>query len=302
MATLYDLEQRVIALETLTAAMRTDITNLENTDVTHGVDITNAKSRLSNLETCCDGTDVAITNIQGTITSIQSTIASVQNTIADLPSDLDALTEVVDGIDDELTTVQNSVSGLQSSVGGIQSTVANVQSAQNTANGKISELETREDALTRQYAAQQIEINALKAQDVTTTAKVTQNTNAIANNTSAIDALESKHTDSGWRNLSLMSGWTKTPYATEDPQYRKIGNTVYLKGLVNATAAAGTTIATLPSGFSTPGRFFTRLAQSVGQTGVVNIQINQNGAIMDYTKGAQAREFLSLYGIVFTID
>ena len=107
--------------------------------------------------------------------------------------------------------------------------------------------------------------------------------------------------DTGWINMSLNTGWTMGDYAAEFPQYRKIGNIVYLRGLVNATTAAGTIITTLPAGFR-PSGYFGRYVCALNQTENAVVQINANGLINDHQKGTKGRTFLSLYGISFIAD
>lgn len=116
-----------------------------------------------------------------------------------------------------------------------------------------------------------------------------------------ITALQGAQQDSGWINLTLNTGWTMNDYAAEVPQYRKIGKTVYLRGLVNATAAASSIIATLPAGYR-PSGYFNRFACALNQGEFVMIQINANGQINDYGKGTSGRAFLSLNGISFPAD
>ena len=115
------------------------------------------------------------------------------------------------------------------------------------------------------------------------------------------DWLKEGGNDTGWINMTLNSGWTMNDYTSEVPQYRKIGDIVYLRGLVNATTAAGNIIATLPEGYR-PAGYFNRFACALNQTDKVNVQINANGVINDYQKGTNGRAFLSLSGISFIAD
>lgn len=115
------------------------------------------------------------------------------------------------------------------------------------------------------------------------------------------DWLREGGNDTGWINLSLNSGWTMNDYTSEFPQYRKIGNIVYLRGLLNATSAAGNIIATLPQGFR-PAGYFNRFVCSLNQSDNAIVQINANGQINDHQKGAKSRMFLSLNGISFIAD
>lgn len=108
--------------------------------------------------------------------------------------------------------------------------------------------------------------------------------------------------DSGWINLTLNDGWAMNDYTTEQPAYRKVGNLVMMRGLVNATAVAGNHIATLPEGFRPALNSFSRFVCTHNQSEQVNIQVGTNGIISDYTRNAQARTFLCLNGISFFVD
>lgn len=107
--------------------------------------------------------------------------------------------------------------------------------------------------------------------------------------------------DTGWLNLTLNSGWS-SPYMSDVAQYRRIGKVVYLRGLINATAAAGPNIATLPEGYRPSGQF-QRYISCVNQSDNVALQIKQNGVLSDQTKTTSAgREFISLYNVAFLVD
>lgn len=104
--------------------------------------------------------------------------------------------------------------------------------------------------------------------------------------------------DTGWINLTLNSGWSYQ-YESDRPQYRRIGKQVFLRGLIDGTAAAGTIIATLPTGFR-PSMSFNRFTCALNQTEFVNIQVNSSG-INDYTKAGKSRTFICLAGISFLV-
>lgn len=77
-----------------------------------------------------------------------------------------------------------------------------------------------------------------------------------------IDTLNTHVKDSGWKDLTLESTCTEGGYSGT-PQYRKIGNHVYIRGSVLLTLSSTTvTFANLPEGFR-PSRFFykTNMAQ-----------------------------------------
>lgn len=107
--------------------------------------------------------------------------------------------------------------------------------------------------------------------------------------------------DTGWLDLPLKTGWS-VPYDTDTPKYRKIGSIVYLKGLLNATASAATTIAELPVGYRPVGQY-SRFPCTLNQKEFVNVQVGRNGLITDYTKNTStARSLLCLNGITFLAD
>jgi hypothetical protein len=87
-------------------------------------------------------------------------------------------------------------------------------------------------------------------------------------------------TDTGWKNLTLNSTCTTGGYSGT-PQYRKIGNHVYIRGSVSVTASSSTIlIATLPEGFR-PSNFFYKTnmsqanciwRQTIGESGNINCE------------------------------
>jgi hypothetical protein len=58
-----------------------------------------------------------------------------------------------------------------------------------------------------------------------------------------------RQSPSPWVNLSLATGWTAYGGGFLTPGYRKIGDLVYLRGLLNAGVGVTTLMATLPAGF-----------------------------------------------------
>jgi len=57
-----------------------------------------------------------------------------------------------------------------------------------------------------------------------------------------------------WSNLSFASGWGNYGSGYTDGQYKKVGDFVFLRGLVKRTSGSSTIIATLPSGYRPSGR------------------------------------------------
>jgi hypothetical protein len=55
-----------------------------------------------------------------------------------------------------------------------------------------------------------------------------------------------------WTAMPLASGWSNFAAGFQTAQYRKVGDIVYARGVVQAAAGAASTIATLPAGFRPP--------------------------------------------------
>lgn len=157
----------------------------------------------------------------------------------------------------------------------------------------VEQLKIDVDTLETNMSTAQQNISALQSNVYTLQSNMTEAQAAISD-------LEDATVDSGWINLSLNSGWS-CPYNTDVVQYRKIGNVVYLRGLLNATQAAGQVIGTLPEGFR-PSGHFERFTCPRSQSEYVNIEVGYTGQIKDYTKPSNTgREFISLYGISFVV-
>lgn len=91
--------------------------------------------------------------------------------------------------------------------------------------------------------------------------------------------------DSGWMDLPLADGISSYSSA-QSPQYRKINNTVYIRGAVKGIKTDKTIIATLPVGFR-PTKvvsFVQNMSMSGGVANMVRWQVQTDGDIeMQYT-------------------
>lgn len=70
----------------------------------------------------------------------------------------------------------------------------------------------------------------------------------LTNLATAIEGITPEQ-DTGWLNLPLQGNVIPYGEGVNYPQYRKIGNTVYLKGAVKNITGFGTVVAILPEGF-----------------------------------------------------
>jgi hypothetical protein len=100
----------------------------------------------------------------------------------------------------------------------------------------------------------------------------------------------------GWLNLSgnYGSGWTSYGSGYQVPQYRAVGDLIFLRGLVARTAGVGITICTMPSGYRIADDDLQRVETSSGPG---SITIAPSGTINLTTGGAT---WVSLSGVIFS--
>lgn len=102
----------------------------------------------------------------------------------------------------------------------------------------------------------------------------------VSANTLAISTINNKLTDSGWINLTLLNGVAVASTGSE-PQYRKIGNRVYLRGSFKNITADGVVIGNIPSGFRyTTGDSQRLFILPMSGTTVAKMYVNSSGSIM----------------------
>lgn len=91
-----------------------------------------------------------------------------------------------------------------------------------------------------------------------------------------------KHLDTGWIDLSLING-AKAYNESLKPQYRKIGNQVFLRGVVDHIAGPNMIFAQLPEGFRPTSQLCfvvsANLTLNLGIITALNCQINTDGTI-----------------------
>ena len=97
-----------------------------------------------------------------------------------------------------------------------------------------------------------------------------------------------------WDGLSFGSGWANYGGAYQAGQYKKVGDLVFLRGLVARTSGVGVTIATLPSGFRPPAQCLYIMNTN---TGAGRLDIQTDGQIVATSGGA---DWVQLDGISFS--
>lgn len=87
-----------------------------------------------------------------------------------------------------------------------------------------------------------------------------------------------QHYDSGWINITLRAGFT---VSGETPRYRRIGSTVYLRGRIAGTFAAGNTyiVGDVPAGFRPNPLILFPLAGSSAATSGGRLWVDTSGQI-----------------------
>ena len=116
-----------------------------------------------------------------------------------------------------------------------------------------------------------------------------------------IENLEKKQEDSGWQNLQLMNSWHNG--STQNPaQYRKIGNTVYLQGLIYNGGNNNRNTAQLPTGCFN-NKLINNLKFAVWKNGttIADMQITPQGGIIS-PSGLNNEEYYSIDGISFLVN
>lgn len=82
-----------------------------------------------------------------------------------------------------------------------------------------------------------------------------------------------------WTAFPAAAGWTGDPGSFQDPQYRRVGDMVQLRGFVEASSArpAGVqTLGTLPSGFRPPA---TLIMAQISTNGADQVRVFSNGNV-----------------------
>jgi len=103
--------------------------------------------------------------------------------------------------------------------------------------------------------------------------------------------------DSGWLAASLIPPWTNFGSGGTTPGYRKVGNVVYLRGLIN-NGASGTEAFVLPSGYAPVGTQEFCMGTDTDSGAVV--QIVSSGAVTPSYNGSP--DYVALDGVNFTVN
>ncbi|MBC1459080.1 BppU family phage baseplate upper protein [Listeria newyorkensis] len=125
---------------------------------------------------------------------------------------------------------------------------------------------------------------------------------ADAAKTAAIAYVDAKFSDSGWLDLPLKTNYSA---GTAKPQYRKIGNVVYIRGLlVRVAGTAAGAFSTLPVGFRTSTNYvngYKTAQQSSAVGSSATIYVKPNGD-MEVLAIAVDTSSIWLDGIFFLTD
>ena len=118
-----------------------------------------------------------------------------------------------------------------------------------------------------------------------------------------ITAINTEIADSDWISLGYGSGFEASAFGYA-PAYRKIGNMVYLRGVSTKStgniANADTPIGTLPANYRPTTVCYFTCRSNAGYT--ITIQINPDGTSSIGIGGYSSGTYISVDGIVFSID
>ena len=118
-----------------------------------------------------------------------------------------------------------------------------------------------------------------------------------------IKELDKKTQDSGWQNLQFMNSWHNN--SSQNPaQYRKVGKTVYLRGLVYNGGNPNRNVAQLPDGYFPTNLvsnlyFITRISGSIQSN--PSVQITKQGVLTAPSNMTDGQWF-ELDGISFLVN
>ena len=98
-----------------------------------------------------------------------------------------------------------------------------------------------------------------------------------------------------WSGFTFGSGWANYGGDYQTGQVKKVGDVVFLRGLVYRFIGSGTTIATLPAGYRPPARCLVGVHTN---TGLGRVDIDTSGNIMLVAGGA---DWVQLNGLVFSV-
>lgn len=92
-----------------------------------------------------------------------------------------------------------------------------------------------------------------------------------------VGVLEGKTEDSGWLTPTLINGW-RVVAGLQAPQYKKVGNRVYIRGVVDNPMVSSSNVFSLPAGYRPPAAL--RVVASYGNAQVVFILVSPAGDVM----------------------
>lgn len=107
--------------------------------------------------------------------------------------------------------------------------------------------------------------------------------------------------DSGWIEITPTLGTAGTGYYV--PAYRKIGNIVYLKGIILGITATNSAIFTLPSGFYNSSNRYTFLTSNDAQL-YNEVRVSNSGNVILVRTTGTIADGIQIFmdGISFIVD
>jgi hypothetical protein len=114
------------------------------------------------------------------------------------------------------------------------------------------------------------------------------------NNVSVKDNFQAGSLGTSWAALTFNTGWANFGGSNGNAQYKKVGDLVFLRGLITRSSGSETVIGTLPEGFRPPAAYYYTTASD---SGYGRLHITSAGQVI---YGAGGLTWFSLSGIVFS--
>lgn len=114
-----------------------------------------------------------------------------------------------------------------------------------------------------------------------------------------VTKIETDISDTGWIDIPLKNGWKEYSATYNKPQYRKLGNQVFLKGMLNGAGVSDNWIGSTPYKNGKQARYPVVAGTDMKQL-IESVAINVQGNVVYL--GQMPIAYVSLEGISFFID
>ena len=159
---------------------------------------------------------------------------------------------------------------VDAAIASINSTISTINGQVSSLTSQVSTLNSQVSTLNSQVSSLNSQVSSINSQISTINGKITTIEGDINNLENDVAALQ----PTVWYAASLIGSWVNVA-GQQAMQYRKWGDTVWLRGLVQS-GASGSAIFNLPSGFRPPYTLGFAIASGLGTFGQVNVEMGGN--------------------------